>query len=149
MKLWRDFKLLALCAGLLAIDGCKPPPEEDPWASVPGGAMGGRLLGRETCGDVTYLVVAVVELGVLATQAQPKLVAGEYRGQAYPQLVRFRTGDFNGSDTPQIQVGTCVNAGAIFLRLYPPCFTDQIATYVSSLLLSAPESGCAGVASPR
>ncbi len=49
MKKWRDFKLLALCAGLVLLDaGCKPTPlEEEEWDSAPNIGIGARVVGLE------------------------------------------------------------------------------------------------------
>ncbi len=155
MKKWRDFKLLALCAGLVLLDaGCKPTPlEEEEWDSAPIIGIGARVVGLEECQGTRYMVVAATARPPSTSphKIELNLVAGEYRGRPYQRLFRLREDSRSGRSFMVVQVGDCIGLNFRFFRFYPPCFTDQLATYTLTMISLRPdaEAECAEITNPR
>jgi hypothetical protein len=153
MKLWRDFKLLALCAGLLAVDGCQP---KDSWDDFDWGCnFYGMLVGEETCNGARFWIVegppSYVTVQDVPCPGKIQFVAGQYRGRAYQRLVRYLIpGPPSASpNNRRFNVGDC---GRFFNwpeRSSPSCFSDQIETYLLNQVSPIDASVCTGIADPR
>ncbi|MCU0449205.1 MAG: hypothetical protein MUC97_05060 [Bernardetiaceae bacterium] len=119
MKLWRDLKLLALGAGLLALDGCRP---KDDWGQTDTlvGFYAAVVAVEPACGEFGSVVFAVSKAygnrppwdGILPDD-HVRTVAGQYGGRAYGHLVRieFREPNRPNSDRDsylRVGVGACV-----------------------------------------
>jgi hypothetical protein len=146
MKLWRDFKLLALGVGLVLLDGCGPPEvEEDD-----NGLLTGRVVGKEHCNDVLHLVVAATQKP--SWPADLKLVAGEYRSQSYQYLVRLRVeADLEANQSSGYNLGTCAAFSFKIIDIaQPQCFNDRLTAYpLWEVTALRPEAECIGLPNPR
>jgi hypothetical protein len=126
MKQWRDFKLLAPLAGLLALGGCQDKKEE----YFLGGSILGKIIAWEQCEGYHFLVVAV---GESWSNRFPKdgwrVVGGEYQGHHYRSLVRLRSQAPFPLGHERTAVGACG-----FFTFYrdpvtQPCAHDQVPAY--------------------
>jgi hypothetical protein len=161
MKLWRDFKLLALCAGLLAVDGCRP--DKDGWEEDDLGNHYGTVVANEpSCGKFGSTVFAISPTAGLGNvddyppQFRIRTVPGQYRGKSYERLVRieYQTANVPNSDRDsylRAGIGACVKLHPRRGELPPlPCANDNIPVYANSGGLRWPNpADCSGVADPR
>jgi hypothetical protein len=151
MKIWRDFKLLALCAGLLAMDGCKPEEEETLCSSCC--TVTGRVVGVEVCQGYHYLVVAGLERQECSSEEQlikgPRLVAGRYGGRDYQRLIRFRTEILPSGPLPHQELGACVLLWTNQHVPRPSCTADGLETLLLVNAVTGSSAICGSIPDPR
>jgi hypothetical protein len=162
MKLWRDFKLLALGAGLVLLDGGCQPRDEWVDSDTLHGFFATLVAVEPGCGKFGSAVFAVSiavgnqPLELIPPEYRTQTVPGQYRGRAYERLVRieFPTATTPNSDRDsylRVGVGACVKLHPKRGELSPlPCANDNIPVYAPGEGVLWPDATrCAGVADPR
>jgi hypothetical protein len=164
MKLWRDFKLLALGAGLVLLDGgCQPKDDQLELDDDLAGFFA-TLVAIEPSygkfGSVVFAISGTFNNRPLWERVPPndrtRTVPGQYRGRTYEHLVRieFQTETVPNSDRDsylKAGVGACVQMHPRRGELPPlPCANDNIPVYAPAGGVLWPDATrCAGVADPR
>jgi hypothetical protein len=163
MKLWRDFKLLALGVGLVLLDGGCQPKDEPVEPENLFGFFATLVAIEPSCGKFGSAVFAIsmtVANQPLWERVPPndrtRTVPGQYRGRAYEHLVRI---EFQTETVPNSDRNSYLKAGVgACTLLYPrrgelpplPCTNDNIPVYAQFEGMRWPDpTRCAGVADPR